>query len=332
MTLRGLAAMTADRTGFLDTYAFFRRKITKSQIAILMYHRVGPKKDNWSFPSLNHQSFQKQVEYLCRHFEMLSLDAFAQYIEQKKVLPSKAVVITFDDGYLDNYTNAYPVLKKCQVPATVFLTTGYIGTGNLFWWDRVSYIIHHSANNVISLNGLGNYSIASEHEKTYNANIILEKLKCLPDGIKQLMIEKLAKIAQVDIPAELGKNLVLSWKEICEMSNGGIFFGSHTVHHPILTNIELDQAKWEITQSRVTIKEKVKQEVNLFSYPNGNYNTKLEKIVRGTGFTCAVTIKPNKLINANDDVYALSRLEALEDMSKFKAMLSGLLGDFGVTK
>lgn len=327
MEVKGFVAGAANHLGFLDVYASLRRKLTKSQVAILMYHRVSPKQDNWSFEPINPQSFERQMQYFCRSCEILSLDKLAQYIQQGKSLPEKAVVITFDDGYKDNYLYAYPILKKYHVPATIFLATGHIGTSKLFWWDKVSYAIQHTRVEELGLNELGSHSLRSELDKSRVNSIVTERLKKSSDGEKNLLIEKLLQISGVDISADLGKELILSWDEVKEMSNGGIAFGAHSVSHPVLVNMPLEQAKWEIIQSKKDVEEKLAQPVTAFSYPNGDFNAELVNFIKESGFTCAVAVSPCKLITSRDNLYQLSRIAAMEDFNKFKVMFCGLWGD-----
>lgn len=292
-----------------------------------MYHRVCPARDSRSLEPLNPRGFEKQMEYFCRSYEPLSLDQLAQYICQGKTFPEKAVVITFDDGYKDNYLYAYPVLKKYRIPATIFLTTGHIGTGNLLWPDKVRYIIQHTTLAEVNLGAFGNHSLKSERDKARAGFLIVEKMKKLPEDKKIQLIEQLVTECGVDIPAALGERYILSWEEVMEMSNNGIDFGAHSVTHPILTQVPLEQAKWEIMQSKKDIEERLGKQVTAFAYPNGDYNSKLAGFVKECGFTCAVSVLPCKLISSKDNPYELSRIPAMEDSSKMKVMLSGLWGD-----
>jgi len=327
MEMKGVTASIANHSGFLDAYAFLRRKLTKSQVAILAYHRVYPNKDNWSLEPTSPRTFEQQMEYFCRRYEILSLDKLVQYIHHGKSLPEKAVVITIDDGYKDSYLCAYPILKKNRIPATIFLVTGHIGTANLFWWDRVSYVIHHISVEQLSLDELGSHSLWSEPDKSRANLIVTERLKKLPEERKNLLIDKLFQLSGVEIPVDLGRELILSWDEVKEMSNGDISFGAHSVTHPILTNMPLEQAKYEIIQSKKDIEEKLGQRVTAFSYPNGDFNAELVSFIKETGFTCAVSISPNKLISPKDRLYGLSRIAAIENSNKFKGMSCGLWGD-----
>jgi peptidoglycan/xylan/chitin deacetylase (PgdA/CDA1 family) len=329
MQMNFLAA-AANHTGFLDAYAFMRRKVTKSQIAIIIYHRVYPKRDSWSLESLSPESFQKQIEYFCRGYEVLSLERLAQGLKQGSGLPAKGVVITFDDGYRDNYVYAYPVIKKFHVPVTIFLTTGHIGSGDLFWWDKVTYAIHHTGATNLHLDKLGNYPTRNGFDKAQSSFLIVERLKHLPEETKQIWIEKLLKICGATIPGNLGKELILSWEQIKEMSSDAVSFGAHSVSHPILTNISIEQAKWEIRQSKKDVEEKLGKPVMSFSYPNGNFNSGISQFVRGSGFTSAVSVLPNDLINRRDDPYELSRISGDEDFNKFKVVFGGLWGDLHI--
>ena len=258
------------------------------------------------------------MEYFCRKYEILSLDKLAHYIHRKKSLPEKAVVITLDDGYKDNYLYAYPILRKYRIPATIFLTTGHIGTGNLFWWDEVAYIIQHTAVSQLNLDELGGYSLHSKPARFHAAFAIKEGLRRLPNERRISLIEKLLSISGVDIPADLGKELVLSWDDIREMSNHGIDFGAHSVNHPVLTNMPLEQAEWEIAQSKKDIEEKLGKEVTTFSYPNGDFTPQIAKFIKESGFTCAVSILPGKLIGSKDSPYELGRIGATKAFPGYK--------------
>jgi peptidoglycan/xylan/chitin deacetylase (PgdA/CDA1 family) len=300
-------------------------------VAILIYHRVCPKKDEWSLEPLSPESFETQMKYLVQNYEILSLDKLVQITKSGKLLPEKAVVVTLDDGYKDNYLYAYPVFRKYNIPATIFLTTGYIGGSELFWWDKVAYIIENSTSiKKLDLKDLGSYSLQSEPDRTHVKTIICEKLTKLPDNKKNSVIKNLLNTCQVEIPRDLGKKLVLSWEEVKEMDNAGVTFGAHSVNHPILINMPLEQSKNEIVQSKRDIEEKLGKEVTAFSYPNGNFNAEIVELVRKSGFTCAVSVYPGmppKLVGPKDSVYYLSRIGTFEDLNRSKILLCGLSGD-----
>ena len=321
------SATIADSIRFLDIYAFFRRKIAKSQVAIITYHRVGPKNDDWSLEPTPPHLFKQQMEYYFKNYEIISLDELAQYIREGKSLPPKAIAITFDDGYLDNYLYAYPFLKAHHIPATIFLITGHVESNTLFWWDKIGYILHHMNISQFNLNELGNFSLHPNKDKSRVHSEIADALKLISEDRKCFLINKLSEISGVDIPSNLAKGLILSWDQIKEMSNNGISFGAHSVNHPILTNIPLKRAKWEIIQSKIDIENVLNKDVSAFSYPNGNYNTELISIVKESGFNCAVSFTPGKFVSLNDNIYALDRFPPRDNFRLFKFDQCGLLGD-----
>lgn len=328
MEIKKLVAAIANRLGFLDAYSLLRRKLTKSQVAILMYHRVSPQKDNWSLQALSPQSFERQIQYLSKNYEILPIHALTQCLQQGKPLPEKAVTITLDDGYRDNYVHAYPILKKYDVPATIFLTTGHINTGELFWFDKVRYIIHNTSLSALESTELGRYTLQSTEDRIRSASAICQVLKKLPDKKKNLLIEKLYSEYCESIPNNLGRELILSWEEIREMKNN-ITFGAHTVTHPILTRLSLEQAKYEIMQSKKDIEENIGQKVTSFCYPNGSlgdFNREIVKLIKESGFTSAVTAIPG-LITPEANPYELRRLPASTDFNIFKVLLSGSYPD-----
>lgn len=300
----------ADCLGFLDAYSFLRGLLAGPKVTILMYHQVGGTKYPWS-PTPLRQDFENQIRYLCQRYEVISLDKLVQYIQEEKYLPPKTAVVTLDDGYRDSYLVAYPILKKYNVPMTIFLATGYLDRGKLFWWDRVRYAVYNSSRETLELDELGRYSLRSAAARLQASSKIEKQLNKLAEDKKNVIIEKLVSMSGVDIPANLGKELVLSWDEVREMANNGIVFGAHTVTHPILTKLSLEEAKREIVQSKKRIEEETSQPVTTFCYPNGeptDFNEDIKEILKESAFACAVTTISWRQVSIGTDVYELGRV------------------------
>lgn len=299
------------RLGLLDVYSFLRRMLLRSQAAILIYHHVSDSSEHYlRHLSVRIEDFENQVRYLYSKWKVMPLNEMQQYIQQRKPLPQKAVAITFDDGYKDNYLNAYPVLKKYNVPATIFLTTCHIDTGNLIWGERVEYAIKNTTLKSFELEGLGMYSLQSPEAREQAYFSIISKLKEFQEEEKSLVIEKLVARLAVNIPHDLGNEVGLSWDEIREMSNNGITFGAHTVTHPILTKLPLEEARREILDSKKRIEGEVGQAVTAFAYPNGeppDFNNEIQQILKQDGFLCAVTASPHP-ITPSTDLYEMGRI------------------------
>ncbi|MDZ7333336.1 MAG: polysaccharide deacetylase family protein [candidate division KSB1 bacterium] len=222
------------------------------------------------------------------------------------------VVITFDDGYQDNYTNAFPILKKYAVPATIFLSTDPIQNGTRLWYDAIQETILGSSQKHIDLSafGLGEFEIITAKQKDHAIHQITDHVKKFMNGCrKEEITEYLETRYSTNDDAGNSQWLMLNWDQIKEMARSGITFGAHTMTHPILTQISTEEAQREIQLSRKIIEENIGMKVDLFAYPNGNaddYNDKIIDLVKSEGFSAACTLIPG--VNRRNNLYALYRL------------------------
>jgi len=242
-------------------------------IIVLMYHQVN---DNFE-PNpilVSTKAFRQQMQYLYNHeyrvigaselVSELNRSASPQALNPKikKRLSSKTVSITFDDGYRDNYLDAYPILKEFAFPATIFLTIGMIEA------DKAN----------------PRYKITPFRD-------------------------------------------MLRWKDIREMAENGIEFGAHTVNHPHLTQISIKEAKREIEESKKVVSEFTGLPISAFSYPSGEHNKNIKKLVKEAGFTCAFTTKPGTN-REGEDLLELKRIaiNGNDSLSDFKKKIIGGYG------
>ncbi len=218
------------------------------------------------------------------------------------------MAITFDDGYKDNYLNAYPILKKYSSPATIFLTTGLIGNGNLLWLDKISYALKMTVKRKLVING-STYQLNNQPEKVKTFFLLYKYLIEVAETRKNVIIEEIKGQLEISNFNELS-DLMLSWDDIRVMSMNNISFGAHTINHPILSRISLDEARKEIVQSKIDIEKETGTCVDLFAYPNGKYedfNEDIMKIVQDAGFICACSTFDET--NSNDtNLYSLNRM------------------------
>ncbi len=318
----------ANRFGLINTYSHIISNL-KSKVVILVYHRIVAKNDSWSIDTVETSDFEKQMKYIAKTHEILSLEKLVRAIVEKKPLHKRTAVVTFDDGYKDNYTNAFPILKKYNIPATVFLTTGHIGTDNIFWWDKIGYVLYNTKLNMLKLEDFGVISPYSLNNISQSLNSILERFKRVPEDKKDDILAKLVKISDVDIPKNMGRDMILSWEEVKEMNENGINFGAHTVTHPILSKISLKQVKHEIAQSKKDIEKRLSKPVNTFCYPNGqadDFNAEIINLLKESGFICAVTTIP-KTVSSKADLFDLGRIPPGWNFDSFKFCISGLYSD-----
>lgn len=251
---------------------------------------------NGFYPETSTRDFERQIAHLAKNYKVISLDEIVERVKKRNSLRG-CVAITFDDGFKDNYENAYPILKKYDVPATIFLTTGYIEDGTAPWFIKIRYIFMKTPKTYFELS-LGNKTISlpmrTREEKFLASDRAMAYLKGLPNEERISLLKRLCEELGVNEFRELN-NLMLTWEQIKEMSANGISFGAHTVNHPVLSRVPLNIAEREIFESKRTIEEKIGRPVTTFAYPFGKkaqYRPELFPMLERLQFRCAVITEP----------------------------------------
>ena len=228
--------------------------------------------------------------------------------------PERAVAITFDDGYRDNYDYAFPILKKYQLPATIFLATGAIETGNLIWHDRVFDAFRFATASRVRLEDRSVPELALETAQAREKSLViaLATAKRLYGDQRRKFVDDIESKLRPSSPAEVAPRM-LTWEQVREMHRAGIEFGSHTVSHTILSCIPRSDMKRELKDSKNELSERLGTPVVSFAYPNGkaaDYNDEAKAVLRECGYSCAVTCCSG-FNHASSDVFELKRGLAL---------------------
>ena len=326
-------------SGVINSIIFLRRAVFKKyRLIILAYHKVINPEYGGLNLNVSPDKFEKQIIYLVKHYNIVSLNRIVEYIKTQKIVKD-LVAITFDDGYKDNYTNAFPILKKYRIPATIFLSTGFIDTGNLPWWEKLSQAVRTILKEEINVKlseaiyPLRIRKVLADLFSMRDKNSY-KRLASLISLLSEISEERrntiiTALLATISTSKRNGLNIykMLSWKEINEMKDNNISFGCHTVSHRDLTKIQPIQIKEEILHSKVLIEEKINKPVVFFAYPYGEkkyFNDRVIKILKENGFLCACT-KINGTNEDCDDLFYLRRNGIMDfSISVFSARLEGL--------
>jgi len=310
------------------------RTYLKKEIRILAYHRVEELKNEELYPydpdliSVTPAEFEWQMEYVKQHLNPISLSELVEYVKGKIKLPPRPIVITFDDGFDDNYRCAYPILKNKSMPATIFLSTGYMGSKETFWYDQLVYDVCSAKVLKINVAGMDikinrNDSLEIKREKAYE---ILEVVKKVSNAERLKVVERIGAMCTSNRKQEeREKSLPLTWEQVKEMSHNGIEYGSHTVTHPIMSNLDANDLENELVNSKNRIEEMTGKSVETIAYPVGMpyaFNdvviNAVKKAVLGLSY-----IHGTNYIN-NPDLFSLKRLhvERYTDRAYFASMLS----------
>lgn len=261
------------------------------KLVILTYHRVLRETDP-VFDDITSDMFKAHLSALKHTFNVVRLDEAVRMLNSK-CLPPRAVAITFDDGYADNFEIALPILNDFQMPATFFIASGFIDHG-IMWNDIVRCACKNAMENEIR-DYVSNHGMQSSDNVSRLRKQIMQKnlsaLKYLPLGERT---EKARAFAEVMGQAE-SESLMMTWDQVAQLPAYGVEVGAHTVNHPILTSISVAEAEQEIRECRAALQDATSQKISSFAYPNGNpatdYDANHLRILRELGFDTAVTTR-----------------------------------------
>ena len=259
--------------------------------SIFTYHRVNDEADPF-FASMPTEVFERQIAHVARVYRVLPLEDLVQRMRQG-TLPRNAVAVTFDDGYRDTLTHAAPILARHGVPATVFLATGFIGTGQVPWVDRVALAFKVTEATEYVAPWGETVSLATAPARVDAAGRLVEHLKRLPDDDRRRAFDRLLQAFTVGDEKAFNE-LMLTWDDVNALVALGFSIGAHTVNHPILSRVSAERAREEIEGSRATITSACGRPPQVFAYPNGgveDYTPTVARLVCQAGFSCAVTTR-----------------------------------------
>jgi peptidoglycan/xylan/chitin deacetylase (PgdA/CDA1 family) len=256
---------------------------------ILYYHRINDTNDSF-FPAMPTSVFEQQVRFLSRNYRVVSMADLRRHLESGS--PGVVVAITFDDGYLDNYENAFPILQRYGLPATIFLTTGCIDSDEPLWFEQMADAFEKTSRESVELEigTVSRYSLrnAAERLEAHNGTFRLlralgntERKRCLAEVLRRLGVASATR-----------KSSMLSWEHVRRMKSQGIDFGGHTVTHPFLSKLTREELSWEVSECKSRIEDELQAPVHHFAYPNGreeDFSEWNKEVIRQAGYQAAVS-------------------------------------------
>lgn len=242
-------------------------------LIVLTYHRIGdPMKtpyDSGVF-SATADELDEHITHLKKRFHMVTPEE-AVVIACGAGPTQASVLITFDDGYLDNYEEAFPVLKSQGVSAMFFLATGFVGSRRVPWWDRIAFVIKQRTGGTIRMNypqpveydidKLGILEVSRRILRVYRSTAVTD-----PDRFER----ELQEACKATPPSEDARPLFMSYAQAREMQAAGQAFGSHTHSHTILTTLSADAQREEFRVSREILERELNTKIDVLAYPVGS--------------------------------------------------------------
>jgi peptidoglycan/xylan/chitin deacetylase (PgdA/CDA1 family) len=267
----------------------------RDSLLVLNYHRIGNAEDDLFDPgifSATAEEFDRQVGYLKRHLSLVTLDEALAFVEGsiKEKQSRCRVLITLDDGYLDNYSIAFPILRSHGVQGTFFLATSMVGSCHLPWWDRIAYLVRTARRRRFSLSYPSALAVDIDRNGVLeSAQAILRSYKRPANSDSSRFIEELKEASMGEDPPKAMRRF-LSWDEAREMSRAGMAIGSHTHSHCVLSQLEPAQQREELSMSRAILKEQLGVEADVLAYPVGHkasFSKLTTEIARDSGYRAA---------------------------------------------
>jgi peptidoglycan/xylan/chitin deacetylase (PgdA/CDA1 family) len=301
---------------------------------ILIFHRVVPKDNrtrihNHDLMEISPELLEKTIHFFKkRNYKFLHIDEIQDFLIKSKS-KEKFVVFTFDDGYLDNYTYAFPMFKSYEVPFTIFITTN-MPEGKAILWSYMleDFVLNNDELNIDLGNGIEYFDIGKQSSK----ELFFYKIRSLfvssnQFGLKEL-ISKLFNYGEYQIKKYLAEHS-LDWKKIIELNNNPLVtIGSHTINHRRISKLNDEMAKYEIFESKLILESKIGSKVEHFSYPFGDYSNRDFELLKEACYKSGTTTKmTNLFLNGTTNIYAYPRLPVYRFTSNevMKLQINGFL-------
>lgn len=331
------------------------KRYLERRVLILLYHRVAEAElDPWAL-AVSPDNFAEHLQVLRKHGRVMGLGELAAGLIEGN-LPRRAVVVTFDDGYADNLINAKPLLERFDVPATVFIASGYVGVDREFWWDELEKLFLRPGNlpRTLTLGGINKtpWDLGETAEYGWHSHLrnlgwraweqndpsarhglyrsVWKIMHAMPEDERNRLRTELQTWGAMTQSAR-PTHRAMSAGEIKELVSGGLIeAGCHTITHPMLSGLGEASQREEICASKAHLEEIVGSPITVFAYPYGrpsDYTNYTVNLVREAGFVCGCSTTVG-LVGTRSDQFQLPRLQ-IENMDggAFDRMLSRFLND-----
>jgi peptidoglycan/xylan/chitin deacetylase (PgdA/CDA1 family) len=301
---------------FYSGILYINSLFSQKKLTIVTFHRIVPDSVKNKSPNksmmLTVAQFEDLIKMISIYSNPLALETAVLYFKTKKKFPPRSIVITFDDGYADNYTNAYPILKKYKIPATVYIATKYINQNDQwFWWEEVEYFFKQNKGKKLKtakftsselIDTINRLNLTQTNRISKIRTFIHDLYKISEKERKSLITFMRGKYSHPKT------HLMLKWDQVKSMTD--IFkIGSHTVNHIFLNSLSPSRISDEFTQSKCLIERKVGKKCRSISYPAGFVSSSVIKKAIESGYDSGVTSKPvNNSLKTN--IYLLNRKDA----------------------
>jgi peptidoglycan/xylan/chitin deacetylase (PgdA/CDA1 family) len=292
-------------------------KRVDNECTILLYHGVTKEEsqgiENHNLKHIKEIDFIKQMDYVKEECNPISIDDFISYKKCKESLPPKSVIVSFDDGFKNNYTVASPVLIERGIPAVFYISSGVINTDIMFWVDDLEDCINRSKSKTLSvkLENKINFPISNNIEKIRALTEIKAYCKQSIVREKDRVVREVRMATNITPSVASSKNYEkLNWDEVRDLHSNPLFtIGGHSLYHNILSLIDDKIIEQELRASIDLLEINLNSKIKHYSYPEGqtnHYNLRVINILKNLGIVCSPSAMPG-LNTIQSDLFNLKR-------------------------
>ncbi|WP_418512168.1 polysaccharide deacetylase family protein, partial [Corallibacter sp.] len=299
------------------------RFLARNHPRILMYHRISP---DGAPGTISVDQFREQIRLIKRSFEPISLTKLVKLYDQG-IRPNHAVAVTFDDGYKDFAEYAFPILKEEGVPATLFVTTGFVNGETWLWPDQIRYLLKRINHNELLSLCFEEVNLKNNSDPDFTWQVLANYCLSLEDERKNEFIDELFKNFNIVKPGKAPPEYeAVSWEKINDMVGCGLELGCHSHTHPVLKNVHDKELYREIFLSKKILENNIGMEVSSFCYPNGqidDFDERVKVEVKNAGYKFGVSAYPST--NPLKDCWAIGRYPGANERDNFEKILFGFV-------
>jgi peptidoglycan/xylan/chitin deacetylase (PgdA/CDA1 family) len=283
-------------------------------VAIIMYHSVmaDPSSEQLTLGGIIHSTevFRGQMEIIARHFRAVTLDDVLLFLKGEKKLPPRSVVITFDDGYADNYQAANEILSPMGIPAVFYVTVDCIDKQALPWPSLLRHAFLTTNKGSWAEANDPRWPLGSTEERTKAFERASEHCSKLCGLAADQFVHSLQQQLETESP-QPSSRLMMTWDEVRGLARSGHTVGSHTMTHPNLAYLAEGDARTELAEARRKLEEELSARIVHFSYPcpalQPHWTELTVSASRESGYQTAVTTNGG-LVRRQHDPLSLRRI------------------------
>jgi peptidoglycan/xylan/chitin deacetylase (PgdA/CDA1 family) len=341
MSVRRLLKRALAIAAFYSGFAWIRLIVgLRGRAVVLMYHRVLPARphnDAFSADAIvvTPQTFERHMRFLRRFLNPVTLDEFRSMIVGETPWRPRACVVTFDDGWFDNVAHALPILERTGVPAGIFVATGYVGTSETFWQERLLRLLVTAWSRgercralfeelkIAQVLGMTAETARRELREFVSA------MKSAPRGAVENVIQRIRSSLGLrpDDAGDIGEDRFMSWEQAAVLQDSRfVEVESHTHSHTPLTSLDPGAVREELDRSRAQLQTRLGKKARFLAYPNGDHDLQIAELARERGYELAFTTVPG-WVAPGDDPMRLRRINVAEEgTTSVPGFLCRLLG------